>query len=99
MEQCVMTRGTMRMPLWCADNWDSLLTVQMALTMSNYLKSIYVTGAVGVSADTFFSEGLGLALITDIGCSGSESGILNCNYSANNGNLCSTAGVVCQGIF
>ena len=27
MEQCVMTHGTMRMPLWCADNWDPLLMV------------------------------------------------------------------------
>ena len=23
MGQCVMTSGTMRMPLWSADNWDS----------------------------------------------------------------------------
>ena len=23
MEQCVMTPGTMKMPLWSADSWDS----------------------------------------------------------------------------
>ena len=27
MAQCVMTSGTMTMPRWCADNWDSLLMV------------------------------------------------------------------------
>ena len=27
MAQCVMTSGTMRMPLWFVDNWDSHPTV------------------------------------------------------------------------
>ena len=27
MAQYVMISGTLKMPLWCADNWDSLLMV------------------------------------------------------------------------
>jgi hypothetical protein len=27
--QCVMTSGTMQMPKWCADNWDSLQMVRI----------------------------------------------------------------------
>ena len=58
-----------------------------------------IIGAVNISADDYFSEGLNSAFLTYINCSGTESSILNCNYTYDSrGHICGTAGIVCQGI-
>ena len=109
MAQSVMISGVMRMHLWCADNWDILLMVSSlsfellknCRCIKLNIKHLFVcVGAIGISADEYFSEGLSPALLTSINCSGTESSISDCIYVyESRGHICGTAGVVCQGIY
>ena len=55
-------------------------------------------GAIGVNADSF-REGNSPRLFTDFGCTGNETDLLECNKTTFTGFVCTTAGVVCQGIY
>ena len=49
-------------------------------------------------AADFFGEALSSGLVTSVSCSGTETGILECDHDTSSQGLhCDTAGVVCQG--
>ena len=61
--------------------------------------SFFRSGAVSVNAHDYFSEGLGLNLVSNVNCSGTETEILDCAHiTATRADTCDTAGVVCQGM-
>ena len=101
MEQCVTPSGTMKMPLWCADNWDFLLMVNLiVISFVNTITIIIVSlpGAINLTHEEFTSN-VTTAAITDVDCTGIENQLTDCSYSSQP--LCSPlddAGVVCQGI-
>ena len=106
MALCVMTRGTMRMPPWSADNWDSHPMVNTCIihVLPNSIYDCYnyiSTGAIPLSGEEF-SEGSLPVLLRGTNCTGAESQLTQCdvenNITATSG--CSTfqdAGVICQG--
>ena len=57
------------------------------------------TGAVGVSAPDYFSDGLSQGSITNVNCTGTETNILDCGHQNDSPDTCNSAGVVCQGVF
>ena len=50
-----------------------------------------------MSADPF-SEGEAERLITNVHCIGNESKLLDCDFDNFEGFICTTSGVICQGI-
>ena len=64
------------------------------------MQCCFRSGAVSVNADEYFSEGLGLNLVSNVNCSGTETEILDCAHiTATRAYTCDTAGVVCQGTY
>ena len=62
---------------------------------------VCIAGAVAVYS-AFFRQGNGPILISHVQCSGSESSLLDCYWSASAATSCThaeDAGVLCQGLF
>ena len=99
MAQCVMTIGTTKMPLWSADNWDSLLMVKLSsfediMSSGHYM----IIGALSVEDGTLFHDSSRNVVLRSVNCTGKESKLLECDselpvmYQETN-----LASVVCQG--
>ena len=104
---CVMMDGTVLMPLWCVDSWDTLLKVRksnqhpvVVEAMQSYLKlNTLPTDAVAFSSARF-GAGTGTIYLDNVGCTGSENNLINCSRSSTV--TCTLghsedAGVRCQG--
>ena len=80
------------MPLWCADNWDSLLTVLsiilfviifIVLVLLPFILCNQFSGAIAISGGRF-SEASVSILVGSVECNGSESGLLECAHVTGN---------------
>ena len=80
--QCVMMTGTLLMPGWCADNWDTMKAVSFALRISPklipHLNDSHLTAAL---SNAFFGEGRGAIILDDVRCSGIEPTITSCDHN------------------
>ena len=101
---CVMTPGEALMPLWCVDNWATQLQVsnkclllKFKMLIAKYLASI---DAVAFSR-AHFGAGTGTIYLDSVGCSGSETNLIDCSRSSTvtcNSGHSEDAGVRCQGM-
>ena len=64
-----------------------------------YNVTLWIIGAINMSASDFFSEGISPGLLTNIRCSGSETELLQCTHNTSRGVSCDPAGIICQGTF
>ena len=96
----VMTPGEVLMLLLCVDNWDIPPKVWFVLYLfERCLSTMMPTDAVAFS-NAHFGAGVGPIYLDNVGCSGSESNLINCSnssfFSCYNGHS-EDAGVRCQG--
>ena len=98
------------MPLWCADNWDSLLMVISIVchTLAYFIVKPLIyninnsSGAISISGGRF-SEASVSILVGGVECNGSESGLLECAHVTGSDeavtqcDLRESAAVACQG--
>ena len=99
------------MPLWCADNWDSLLMVLsiilfiiifIVLVLLAFNLCNQYSGAIAISGGRF-SEASVSILVGSVECNGSESGLLECAHVTGSDEAVTqcdpreSAAVACQG--
>ena len=101
--QCVMTAGTVLMPVWSAGNWDmhTLEVSASANVCETWLRSFnYCTGGTPYN-NALFGAGTGPIYLDDVACSLSDSQLLECSSRpilAHNCDHHDDAGVGCEGI-
>ena len=100
---CVMTPGEVLMPLWCVDNWDTLVKVSkhtFKCLKKCFFMHLYVCSDAVAFSNAHFGAGTGPIHLDNVGCNGSEMNLLDCSRSSF-GSCYSghreDAGVRCQG--
>ena len=105
-EQCVMTAGTLLMPLWFASNWDMhtlkvsrKTSLMQVFISSGFISFAYSAGGI-VYSNAFFGAGTGPIYLDDVGCTSSDSQLLECHSRPILTHNClhsADAGVGCEG--
>ena len=69
------------MPVWPADNWDSLDTVCSIISDCSVLMLVNLDVDAIARTNAFYGQGSGPINIDDPGCSGSEQRLIDCPFS------------------
>ena len=104
---CVMMPGVSMMPLWSVDSWDLQLLVSSTFLHNNMESSVFEilyinyhpTDATAYSLARF-GQGSGPIYLDQVGCTGREAMLGDCNANPIGVHDCShfeDAGVGCQG--
>ena len=83
-DQCVMTHGTILMPVLLAGSWDSLDTVcyiNYHISIAHNIHKQYCIADAVARANAFYGQGSGPINIDDPGCTGSEQRLIDCLFS------------------
>ena len=104
--QCVMTAGTVSMPLWSASSWDMHTLKVSAITDSGWSDILVFPSPLlrpegGIAyGNAYFGAGTGSIYLTNVGCTSSASQLLECSSSPILTHNClhsADAGVECEG--